>query len=62
MKAADGTMKEVPFRKMWNPMSPDLHLVMTMNIDTYIAESRKIVDQYLERLLPPEAQGACNDP
>ena len=29
---------------------------MTMNINPYIAESRKIVDQYLERLLPPESQ------
>ncbi|MGD0101500.1 MAG: polyprenyl synthetase family protein [Acidobacteriota bacterium] len=37
-------------------MSPDSQLPMTMNINAYIAESRKIVDQYLERLLPPEAQ------
>ena len=37
-------------------MSPDPHLAMTMNINAYIAESRKIVDQYLERLLPSEAQ------
>lgn len=37
-------------------MSPDSQLPMTMNINAYIAESRKIVDQYLERLLPPEVQ------
>ncbi len=37
-------------------MSPDSQLPMTMNINAYIAESRKIVDQYLERLLPPESQ------
>lgn len=37
-------------------MSPDSQLPMTMNINVYIAESRKIVDRYLERLLPPESQ------
>jgi geranylgeranyl diphosphate synthase type II len=41
---------------MWKQMSPDSQLPMTMNINAYIAESRKIVDQYLERLLPPEVQ------
>jgi geranylgeranyl diphosphate synthase type II len=37
-------------------MSPDSHWAMAMNINAYIAESRRIVDQYLERLLPPESQ------
>jgi geranylgeranyl diphosphate synthase, type II len=29
---------------------------MAMDINTYIAVSKKLVDQYLERLLPPESQ------
>ena len=37
-------------------MSPDSLWVMTMNINAYIAESRRIVNQYLQHLLPPESQ------
>ena len=37
-------------------MSPDSHWAMAMNVSAYISDSRRIVDQYLERLLPPESQ------